>query len=63
MQKQLLKILICPLTGAALHYDKKKQELISVTAGIAYPIKHGIPIMLASEARKLTDEEIQNFNH
>ena len=50
---KLLEILVCPLTKAALEYDPAKQELISRGAKLAYPIRDGIPIMLAEEARKL----------
>ena len=53
MNKDLLKILICPKTKGPLIYDKKKQELISKKAGLAYPIEDGIPIMLIKEARKI----------
>ena len=54
---KLLEILICPLTRTMLRYDAERQELISRAAGLAYPIRDGVPIMLASEARELTDEE------
>lgn len=54
---KLLEILICPLTKSALIYDRDKQELISKLANVAYPIRNGIPIMLADEARELSDEE------
>jgi uncharacterized protein YbaR (Trm112 family) len=50
---KLLEILVCPLTKAVLEYDPVKQELISRTAKLAYPIRDGIPIMLAEEARRL----------
>jgi uncharacterized protein YbaR (Trm112 family) len=50
---KLLEILVCPLTKAALEYDPGKQELISRGAKLAYPIRDGIPIMLAEEARRL----------
>ena len=50
---KLLEILVCPLTKAALEYDPVKQELISRSAKLAYPIRDGIPIMLAEEARRL----------
>ena len=50
---KLLEILVCPLTKATLEYDPVKQELISRGAKLAYPIRDGIPIMLAEEARKL----------
>lgn len=53
---QLLEILVCPLTKGPLRYDEKAQELISDQAGLAYPIRDGIPIMLIDEARKLNDE-------
>ena len=50
---KLLEILVCPLTKATLEYDPVKQELISRAARLAYPIRDGIPIMLAEEARQL----------
>jgi len=54
---KLLEILVCPLTKAPLRYDRAAQELISDEAGLAYPIRDGIPIMLVDEARPLSDEE------
>ncbi len=53
IDQKLLEILVCPLTKAPLKYDVEKQELISQAAGLAYPIRDGIPIMLTEEARKL----------
>ncbi|MDE0540453.1 MAG: Trm112 family protein [Rhodospirillales bacterium] len=50
---KLLEILVCPLTKGPLRYDAEAQELISEQAGLAYPIRDGIPIMLVDEARKL----------
>lgn len=50
---KLLGILVCPLTRAPLVYDEQAQELISEAAGIAYPIKDGVPVMLVDEAREL----------
>lgn len=50
---KLLEILVCPLTKSSLEYDREAQELISRSAGLAYPIRDGIPIMLPDEARKL----------
>lgn len=50
---ELLELLVCPLTKERLEYDKKNQELISKSAGLAYQIKDGIPIMLVDEARKI----------
>jgi len=53
LDSKLLEILVCPLTKASLDYDAERQELISRAAGLAYPIRDGIPIMLPEEARKL----------
>ena len=50
---KLLEILVCPLTKSTLEYDAEKQELISRSAKLAYPIRDGIPIMLPEEARRL----------
>ena len=54
---KLLDILVCPLTKAQLSYDRERQELISEQAGLAYPIRDGIPIMLVDEARTLGEDE------
>lgn len=54
---KLLEILVCPLTKGPLRYDAGAQELISEQAGLAYPIRDGIPIMLVDEARRLDDRE------
>ena len=54
---KLLEILVCPLTRTTLRYDPERQELLSRAAGLAYPIRGGMPIMLAAEARELTEEE------
>ncbi|MEE9310003.1 MAG: Trm112 family protein [Cocleimonas sp.] len=59
MDKKLLDILVCPMTKGPLIYDKKNQELISRSARLAYPIKEGIPVMLAEDARELTAEEVE----
>ena len=55
---KLLEILVCPVTKATLRYDRARQELVSVEAGLAYPIRDGIPIMLVDEARRLDDAEM-----
>jgi uncharacterized protein YbaR (Trm112 family) len=52
---KLLEILVCPLTKGPLRYDAQRQELISDTARLAYPIRDGIPIMLVDEARRLDE--------
>ncbi len=54
---KLLEILVCPQTKGPLRYDAQKQELVSTQAGLAYPIRDGIPIMLVDEARELDDSE------
>ncbi len=51
--RRMLEALICPLTHATLEYDTERQELISKGAGLAFPIRNGIPVMLVDEARKL----------
>lgn len=56
---KLLEILICPLTHVPLRYDAERQELISDQAGLAYPIRDGIPVMLAEDARTLESHEIK----
>ena len=50
---RLLEILVCPMTRTRLRYDEAAQELISDSAGLAYPIRDGVPIMLADEAREI----------
>jgi uncharacterized protein len=59
MDPKLLEILVCPVTKGPLVYDKAKQELVSRSARLAYPVRDGIPVMLEDEARKLTPEEIE----
>ncbi len=54
---RLLELLVCPLTKQVLRYDRARQELVSEAAGLAYPIRDGIPIMLVDEARPLGEDE------
>ena len=61
MNNKLLDILVCPVTKGRLIYDKNKQELISRSARLAYPLIDGKPVMLESEARVLTQEEVENL--
>ncbi|MCK5901527.1 MAG: Trm112 family protein [Cocleimonas sp.] len=61
MDKKLLDVLVCPVTKGSLKYDKKRQELISKSARLAYPVRDGIPIMLEEEARTLSMEEIDQL--
>ena len=56
---KLLEILVCPLTKGPLRYDAAAQELISDRAGLAYPIRDGIPIMLVDEARSLKGDPVR----
>ncbi len=51
--RHMLEALICPQTHTTLHYDADKQELVSKAAGLAFPIRNGIPVMLVDEARQL----------
>ncbi len=53
---KLLEILVCPQSHGPLTYDRERQELISEQAGLAYPVRDGIPILLVDEARRLDDE-------
>ena len=57
VDKELLSILVCPVSKAPLEYDNKQQELICKASGLAYPIRDGIPVMLESEARRLHADE------
>ncbi|WP_420434849.1 Trm112 family protein [Hyphobacterium sp.] len=54
---KLLEVLVCPVTRGELHYDRDANELVSKQAGLAYPVREGVPIMLPEEARELTDAE------
>ena len=62
MDIKLLDILVCPVTKGPLIYDKEKQELISKSARLAYPIRDGIPVMLEDEARTLSSEEVEKLS-
>ncbi len=59
MDPKLLEILVCPITKGPLVYDKEKQELISKSARLAYPIRDDIPVMLEDEARRLEPSEYE----
>jgi uncharacterized protein len=56
---KLLEMLVCPVTKGPLTWNREKQELVSKSARLAYPIRDGIPVMLEEEARRLTPEEVQ----
>lgn len=58
IDRRLLELLVCPQTKGQLVYDRDNQELLSKKAGLAYPIRDGVPIMLVDEARTLDDAEL-----
>ncbi|BBP46107.1 UPF0434 protein bsr0601 [Thiosulfatimonas sediminis] len=62
MDPKLLEILVCPVSKTKLIFDKEKQELISTSAHLAYPIRDGIPILLEDEARAISAEEADAFH-
>jgi uncharacterized protein YbaR (Trm112 family) len=59
MDTKLLELIVCPVTKGPLEFDREKQELISRSARLAYPVRDGIPVLLESEARTLTDAELE----
>ena len=61
IDKRLLELLVCPQTKGPLVFDRQKGELLSKNAGLAYPIRDSIPIMLPDEARPLTDDEMNRL--
>lgn len=63
IDKKLLSILVCPVSKAPLEYNRERQELICWTSKLAYPIRDGIPVMMESEARQLTEEEVDAHRH
>jgi uncharacterized protein YbaR (Trm112 family) len=58
MDTKLLELLVCPVTKGPLEYDRTKQELISRSARLAYPVRDGIAVLLENEARTLSDDEL-----
>jgi len=61
MDTKLLELLVCPVTKGPLDYDRERQELLSRSARLAYPVRNGIPILLENEARPLSDAEIDRL--
>lgn len=59
MDTKLLELLVCPVTKGPLEYNRERQELISRSARLAYPVRNGIPVLLENEARTLSDAEIE----
>ena len=58
MDNKLLELLVCPVTKGPLDFDRERQELLSRSARLAYPVRNGIPILLENEARPLSDDEL-----
>ena len=58
MDPKLLELLVCPVTKGPLTWNAEKQELVSRSARLAYPVRDGIPVLLETEARTLSDEEL-----
>ncbi|HEY8194537.1 MAG TPA: Trm112 family protein [Hyphomicrobium sp.] len=56
---KLLELLVCPLTKTRLIYDAAASELISIAAGLAFPIRNGVPLMIEDAARPLTDDDLK----
>jgi len=61
LDKQLLDLLVCPVTKAPLKYDDSANELICIASRLAYPIRDDIPVMLEDEARQLSEDEIEQW--
>jgi uncharacterized protein YbaR (Trm112 family) len=61
MDPKLLELLVCPVTKGHLDYDRERQELVSRSARLAYPVRDGIPILLEEQARPLSDEELEQL--
>ncbi len=61
MDTKLLELLVCPVTKGPLDFDRERQELLSRSARLAYPIRNGIPVLLENEARTLSDEELERL--
>lgn len=59
MDPKLLELLVCPVTKGPLRFDKERQELISQSARLAYPVRDGMPILLENEARTLDNSELE----
>ncbi len=59
LDTRLLELLVCPVTKGPLEYARDRQELVSRSARLAYPIRDGIPVLLENEARTLSDEELE----
>ena len=61
MDPKLLELLVCPVTKGHLDYDRERQELLSRSARLAYPVRDGIPILLEEQSRVLSDDELEQL--
>jgi uncharacterized protein len=61
MDPKLLELLVCPVTKGHLDYDRTRQELVSRSARLAYPVRDGIPVLLEDQARPLSDEDLERL--
>ncbi|MFY8105108.1 MAG: Trm112 family protein [Ramlibacter sp.] len=61
MDPKLLELLVCPVTKGPLDFDRERQELVSRSARLAYPVRDGIPVLLEDEARTLCDKELERL--
>jgi uncharacterized protein len=61
MDPKLLELLVCPVTKGHLDYDRTRQELVSRSARLAYPVRDGIPVLLEDQARPLGDEDLERL--
>jgi uncharacterized protein YbaR (Trm112 family) len=59
LDPRLLEVIVCPASRGPLHYDRERQELVSKQAGLAYPIRNGVPVLIVEEARELAPGEQQ----
>lgn len=62
MDTKLLDLLVCPVTKGPLVYDRERNELVSRSARLAYPVRDGIPVMLEDEARELSEQELEQLD-
>ena len=61
MDPKLLELLVCPVTKGPLDFDRTRQELVSRSARLAYPVRDGIPVLIEEQARTLSDEELEQL--
>lgn len=61
LDKKLLELLVCPVSKGKLEYDTERNELVSLSSNLAFPVRDGIPVMLEEEARPLSLEEKEGW--